>query len=452
MDPHLLATLLKRARQTPLDITLHYSGFPIHYLIPPYPFAQQIRSLDVNDASRDDILNLSAAISGPLPLLRNLSIEDDEYSDDSHFPFAPTFPLFQGAVNVKEFLLYTFNPSSLSQFAFPNLTTFDLLVRDAWEGFSASLLLNFLEASPSLQDISIVITGNISYNGVFRDRVLVLPCVKDFCLDTATERSSWGLATHLSCPSVERAEFWLRTTIYGYDVPEDIYPPPPQWNAIVRQYPMAMVDEVELRLAMDEELTCTINFWSSKGATLDLHYTHFIGGGPDRATILDEKIGSDVFSQASKTIRDYPQLEDIRRLSIVGGGLLAGHLELTANDVGKLLGSVGPLEGLDLEGCDLRPYLDPFLETPLFPDAIQPISFPPIKEFTIFDPIQSLCDNEAYAAAVVGLAKSQHARGVPFERVFLPPIVPSWVVEGLSLSVNKVERGPMLPEGGGGQT
>lgn len=71
---------------------------------------------------------------------------------------------------------------------------------------------------------------------------------------------------------------------------------------------------------------------------------------------------------------------------------------------------MGPLERLDLGECDLHSYLDSFFETPLFPDAIQPTSFPPINKFTIINPIQSLFDNEVYAAAVVKLAKSQQAR------------------------------------------
>lgn len=54
--------------------------------------------------------------------------------------------------------------------------------------------------------------------------------------------------------------------------------------------------------------------------------------------------------------------------------------------------------------CDLLPYLNAFLETPLFPD-IQPPFFP-IKQLTIINPIQSLHDNETYAAAVVKLVKS----------------------------------------------
>ena len=81
---------------------------------------------------------------------------------------------------------------------------------------------------------------------------------------------------------------------------------------------------------------------------------------------------------------------------------------------------MGPLEKLSLYDCDLRPYLDPFLDTPLFPKAIQPTSFPPIKKLTIIPSLQSF-----YAAAIVELARSQHARKVPLEGITLSRSPPS---------------------------
>lgn len=139
---------------------------------------------------------------------------------------------------------------------------------------------------------------------------------------------------------------------------------------------------------------------SSNEAALNLSYDRPIGSGDNRNAI---RLGSRVFSRVSRTILDHLLLMNVRRLCIKEGGLLAGDLELAANDIGKLLGSMGPLEALILENCELRPYLDPCLETPLFSDAIPPASFPPIKRFTIINPTQSLCDNEPYAAAIVKL-------------------------------------------------
>jgi len=93
---------------------------------------------------------------------------------------------------------------------------------------------------------------------------------------------------------------------------------------------------------------------------------------------------------------------------------------------------------LTLDGCDLRPYLDPFLDTPLFPHAIQPTSFPPIKELVIVDPVQPFHD-KVYAAAVVKFMESQHAKGVPFERVKFRTTVPTLVIDELAAFVGRVE-------------
>jgi len=99
---------------------------------------------------------------------------------------------------------------------------------------------------------------------------------------------------------------------------------------------------------------------------------------------------------------------------------------------------MGPLENLTLDGCDLRPYLDPFLDTQLFPEAIQPTSFPPIKELVIANPVQSFHD-KVYAAAAVKLTRSQHAREVPFERVEFRTTVPTLMIDELVGFVDMVE-------------
>lgn len=439
----LLTTLLERAKRFPLDITLDYSEPPIHGVALLSPFAQQIGHLTVNDACGDDIQNLSMAISGFLPSLHTLTIEDNGDDASLRPPSAPIYPLFEGAANVKEFVLDTFNSLILPHFAFPNLTTFKFLTWERLEAFPASLLLNFLEASPSLQEISMEITRDICicHKDVPLDRVIVLPCVESFYLNIMNDSSGWELATHLSCPSAERAGFVcrLRSAEDGDKIPEGIYPPSLLWSAIARQYTMGTVNKVVLELKEDEDPTCSIIFWSSDEVSLDLFYDHSVAGSDDRDMPLDARIGTEVLSRAFRTIRDHPLLTNVRILCIKGGGLIGGDLELAAKDIKKLLGSMGPLEELVLIDCDLQPYIGAFLETSPLPDAIQPTSFPTVKEFTIINPIQSLCDDEAYASAVVELAKSQHARGVPFEVVTLRPPASDWAVVELLLSVNTVE-------------
>ena len=111
---------------------------------------------------------------------------------------------------------------------------------------------------------------------------------------------------------------------------------------------------------------------------------------------------------------------------------------------------MGPLENLTLDGCNLRPYLNTFLDTPIFPETIHPASFPAIKEFSIFHPVQSF-RNKVYSTAIVELARSQHARGIPFEHVKFRMKVPSLVVDELVAFVGAVEYyEDTLSDGGGG--
>jgi hypothetical protein len=86
---------------------------------------------------------------------------------------------------------------------------------------------------------------------------------------------------------------------------------------------------------------------------------------------------------------------------------------------------------LTLDVFDLRPYLAPFLELPEFRDMGLSNVFPPIKELTIVQPPWTPAKQKCMAA-VVELAKSQHALGVPFEHVTIrvntpPPEMREWL-------------------------
>lgn len=205
-DPHFIATLLERVKKlkkSPLDITIRYSRPPIPDEKQLSPFAHTIQNLVVKDACQGDIQSLSEALPGPLPLLRTLRIEGNGRENHSHTPLNPTLPLFSGAVNLEDLALVTLRSSFLSQFAFKTITTLYFVC--AWERYPISLLLDFLKASPSLQQTNMTILGNISCD-VPPDRILVLPYVKKFSLALTC---GWELATHLACPSAERAIIFL---------------------------------------------------------------------------------------------------------------------------------------------------------------------------------------------------------------------------------------------------
>ena len=438
-DQFLIKALLERAKGSLLDIIANYYKSPARDVTLLSPFAQQIRSLYLERISSDQVQEFSETISGPLPLLHALKIDAVKYWGGPNSLVAPTLPLFKNAVNLGRVVLCIDEFPSLQHFNFPHLTNFKLTTYVGT--FPVSRLLNLLEASPVLRRIEIAINTRLLQEGVPPERAVVLPCVKTFCLWIVNDRPDCEVATHISCPSAKSATFehWMECA--GIQIPRDIYPPPAPWNTIVRQFTNDTVERVVLETTIDEELhiKCSIIFGSSDGTTLNLCYAHH---GTEEDGEMERNLNErlpEVFAQASRAIKNYSLLANIRDLYIRGGDLVTANLELTTKDVGQLLGSMGPLEKLTLDGCDLRPYLDPFLDVPLFPEGIQPVSFPPIKKFVIIKPVQSFRDDEVYAAAIVKLTRSQHARGVHFDLVEFQTIVPSPVVDELAFFVGGVE-------------
>jgi hypothetical protein len=166
---------------------------------------------------------------------------------------------------------------------------------------------------------------------------------------------------------------------------------------------------------MDErfDIDCSVAFRSSGRATLKLCYTHHTAEVEEEMeTILEERLPR-IFSQAFQTIRDHPLLANVihlhpRRESRCRQSRAC--YECCWATV-WICGSTGEPDPIWLRSTTIS---DAFLDTPLFPKAIQPASFPPVKELVITNPVQSLHNDKVYAAAIVKLARSQHTRGVPF--------------------------------------
>jgi hypothetical protein len=207
--------------------------------------------------------------------------------------------------------------------------------------------------------------------GLFREdvplgRVIILPSVGAFSLYITSYGPGCEVATYIPCPFPKDVEFAQRLQWAGDDVPKVIYPPPATWNAIFHQYTKGTVEQVVPEMTMDKgiHVDCSITFRSSDRATLKLRYIHYTAEVEyEMEAILAEKLPC-ILSQAFQTIRDHPLLANVKHLYIRGENPIAENLELVANAVGRLLGSMGPLEDLTLEDCNLRPYLNAFLDTP----------------------------------------------------------------------------------------
>ena len=95
---------------------------------------------------------------GPLPLLRTLRVDTfkEDGVDNPGATIPPSLLFFSNAVDLQEFRLESRCPPLLNRFVFPGLTLFELSVTQV-EGFRASLLLDFLEASPTLRTVRLKI-------------------------------------------------------------------------------------------------------------------------------------------------------------------------------------------------------------------------------------------------------------------------------------------------------
>jgi len=370
-----------------------------------------------------NIQRFSEVNPGPFPLLRILVINavGGIGLDGPDMMIPPSLPLFSNAVDLKEFRLHSETSSFLSHFVFPNLTVFKLSAAPV-EGFHTSELLNFLEASPMLRTVHMRITADISFEGVPREKLVVLPNVKTLSLVMSDGGPGYKIAAHIACPSAKLTS--LMHEKHADDmIPDEIFPAPVSWNAIVGQCTTSPVEGVtlEIKVVPNCVIECSLTFQSHDATILKLGFKVAANGsiGWPGIRVSFSRMYCAVFSQASRTIRDHPLLANVKRLLIHYHNYLAigsSKLHRIANDIGRLFKSMGSLEELYIHRADLRPYLYPFLDLPgLHSGVEQLVVFPPIKELIISDPWCKPLDE--CVAGLVGLAKSQHALGVPFKNV-----------------------------------
>ena len=422
-DPLFVKTVLGRAKGSALDISSSRLEENILALLSPH--TQKFRSLELVFDHWGDIQEFSKAFPGPLPLLDTLEINMihfDVFSPGNIDP--PSLPLFSGAVNLKKFLLHTKQESYLNHFTFPNLTTFELRAMPQHDEFPASELLDFLEATPTLETVHIAIEGGISFADVPPGSVVVLPNAKSFSV--TRDEPDQGLAGHISCPFTRRTSLVYERDIEAI-VLHEAFPTPPSWIAIGPHHIPSTIDEVVLAITpLSPGLSCSLFFLSPGPADLELGY---------RVVTSDEdysepsfKLGekhSKLFSQAFRAAQTYPHLGNVKRVRILDSnfGLAPSQLALVMREVLALFERLSPLEELLLDVDDLRPFLFPFIDLPDFRGVRQLDMFPPIKRLTIIERSDKPFDGKC-AAAIVRFAKSQHTRGVPFERVTLRMTIP----------------------------
>ena len=435
-------TFLERAKGTALDVITHRKD-RVTTMSLLSPHTQQIRSLHVVRNLWTDVQTLFNINSGPLPFLRTLEIsvlKDVQATNRANL----SLPLFSGAANLKQLILSSSGSPPLSLFAFPNLTTFKLHTSYARGRFHASELFSFLEASPTLRTVDMVLSDT-SLDDIAQRKAVVLPNVQTLSL-TVEDCLAYEFIAHISCPSVTRTSLIHMKPLYPADTIQDIqdlFPTAALWNTIVRQYTRSPVEAVAFYTGTYTEpaMSCTLTFRSSDTTVISLSfeisYAIMISSAEERSGLLWEEVVSEIFSEGPRVVRDHPLLSDIKHLHILNATpvLEETRVRYMADEVGELFQSMGPLEGLTLHGCDLHSYLTPFLtDLPDFEEMEQSITYPPIKNLTVLHPSIDCM------GAIAKLAKSQHTLGVPFDCVTVrAEELPAGMAEGLKPWVGVVD-------------
>ena len=446
-----MKTMLERAKGSALNIITN-STQPDGTVKLLLPNSTQIEYIYFKCSHWKDIQRFSEINSGPLPLLRTLRISAvGEFNlgnlDDMT---APSLPLFRNAVNLGKLQLHSEGLPFLNNFIFPSLTTFELSTSEV-EGFRASQLLDFLEASPMLQTIYMDIVADISLEGV-RESLVVLPNVKVFTLIVDDGGPGYEIAAHISCPPAMHTSLVHRTDLLN-STPREIFPTPVSWNAIVRQYAKSPVEEVPLRMgfARNPIIECSLTFRCPDAAMFSLCFQVGSSDGVDEHDPLFpyERILYEIFHQACRTIQDHTLLASVKRLHIdhniiaVRACPLFPHLSA---EVRQLFKSVGPLEKLTTHRCDLHLYFNPSSDSLGF-NTEEPIAYPPIREIMILHSLRHHRDERM--TIIVELARSQHALGIPFERMTVcMEDIPTVMEEMLRPWVGTVECLEMRSDGG----
>ena len=86
-----------------------------------------------------------------------------------------------------------------------------------------------------------------------------------------------------------------------------------------------------------------------------------------------------------------------------------------AYELWQLFKDLGTLDELTMYGCDLHGCITPFINPSRRNDPWEPFTFPTAKKFVILHPV--MLHNGGCGTAIMELAKSQHALGIPFECV-----------------------------------
>ncbi|KAF9783847.1 hypothetical protein BJ322DRAFT_1109696 [Thelephora terrestris] len=405
--------LLERTKGSPLHVSIH-GEVPVGASRLLSSHTRRIKHLGVFSGWAD-VQEFSEVTSGPFPLLQTLTVNDMVNGR----PFDEKVPLpllLSSAVNLKELFIYSseWSPFS-SNFVFPNLVSLYLFVApQEVSRFCVSRFLDFLEASPMLQEVSLTTFIEISFEGIPQGRVVILPNAEKLKVTVTNGGPAYKIAAHISRPSARTTSI-MHKRLPDEIFSEEIFPTPANWKAIVHQHTRSPLEEATLEIKAGEVSTFRLTFQSHDATAIELLFAS--EEDDDRDDLLSDETYNKVLTQAIRTIRSHPQLVDLKCLHI-RDGFSPFQISHAVKEIGRLFRSLGPLDKFTISNSDLRRYLHSYLVLPegSIERIEESVVFPSIKEFVTSHPV-NLDDPEF--SAIVALAQSHHERGIPFERVLI---------------------------------
>ena len=147
-------------------------------------------------------------------------------------------------------------------------------------------------------------------------------------------------------------------------IPQDMFPAPDSWSAIIRQYTGSPVEGVALEMKTpSDSIECSLTFRSPDATVIKLHFVLAQDEDgyeeyEDRLEVLAEMYWK-VLSQACRTIRDSTLLTNFKRfrISCISPFTRRAQTIGATNEVRQLFKSIGPLEELVLHRCHMGAYL-----------------------------------------------------------------------------------------------
>jgi len=220
------------------------------------PPGKRIKTLSIADCSWDSVLHVIYKWADALSGLQELELNADDDPPTSQSVTA--FPLN----TLKSLKLKKHGIPGLYCIKAPNLTVLQL--REGYQTpCSATVLLDFLETAPNLEEVSIQLHSSVLNSFPLPNRILTLSHVQ--CIAIDTNHALW-LASHLLCPSSTDTKFMIT---FPDDPATGIFPL--SLESLLGQYAVEMIDRV-LMGVLDEEgrESCSLQLCTPSGTVLQI--------------------------------------------------------------------------------------------------------------------------------------------------------------------------------------